>query len=305
MTDPQSKKRALGKGLGALLSNRAASLQKNSSMLTQPPTEEPQQIPLDAIAPNPTQPRTIFHQQALDELAQSIRAHGVIQPLVVRRVEGQIQLVAGERRLRASKLAGLTTVPVVFQQITDDHLLEITLIENIQREDLNPLEIAEAYQRLVIELGLSHEQIAERTGKDRSTITNHLRLLRLPPEVQHLLADRRLSMGHARALITIEDAAAQIALATKSAAESLSVRDVERYARDLAAGPKKGKPGKPSQDELDPNWRAAVERLERRLGTRVRIQLRAHGSGRLEIDFYSDDDLQRIYALVMADGEAE
>src|SRR5690606_14672741 len=146
----------------------------------QVPAATPTKLPIERVLPNPLQPRTVFHQQALDELSQSIRANGIIQPLIVRRVDDSIQLVAGERRLRAAKLAGLTEVPVVFAEISDDRLLEVTLIENIQREDLNPLEVAETYQRLILELGLNHEQIAERTGKDRSTITNHLRLLRLP-----------------------------------------------------------------------------------------------------------------------------
>ncbi|MDZ7638840.1 MAG: ParB/RepB/Spo0J family partition protein [Bryobacterales bacterium] len=266
-------------------------------------TSEPLSLPIDQIRPNPLQPRTIFHQQALDELSQSIRANGIIQPLIVRRVDGKIELVAGERRLRAAKLAGLSAVPVVYTQISDDRLLEVTLIENIQREDLNPLEVAEAYQRLILELGLNHEQIAERTGKDRSTITNHLRLLRLPHEVQQLLADRRLSMGHARALVAIEDTNIQVQLANQAAAESLSVREVERLARDASSAPRDSKQKGGRVKDLDANWKAALGRLQDHLGTRVRIQMRSPGKGRLEIDFYSEEELQRIYATILQEQE--
>lgn len=299
MSDQRSKKRALGRGLDALLSPRATTAAKPPSI---PPSTTPaaaQKLPVDQIQPNPLQPRREFRQQALDELAQSIRANGVIQPLIVRKVGDSIQLVAGERRLRAATLAGLTEVPVVYTQISDEHLLEVTLIENIQREDLNPLEIAEAYQRLILELGLNHEQIAERTGKDRSTITNHLRLLRLPHEVQQLLADRKLSMGHARALVAIEDSNVQIHLANQASAEALSVREVERLVRDATDSPRTAKAKTGRVPELDPNWKAALAQLQDYLGTRVRVHLRSPGKGRLEIDFYSEEDLQRVYAAIL------
>lgn len=299
MTDQQRKKRVLGKGLDALLSPRATAITRPATPAFEIPASEPTKLAIDQIQPNPLQPRTMFHQQALDELSLSIRANGIIQPLIVRRVDETIQLVAGERRLRAARLAGLTEVPVVFTQISDGRLLEVTLIENIQREDLNPLEIAEAYQRLILELGLNHEEIAERTGKDRSTITNHLRLLRLPHEVQQLLADRRLSMGHARALVALDDATTQIHLANQASAESLSVREVERLARDAGSEGKQQKQKSGRLPELDPNWKAALAQLQDYLGTRVRIHLRSPGKGRLEIDFYSDEELQRIYATIL------
>ncbi len=301
MTDQQRKKRALGKGLDALLSPRATAVARSTTSSLVVPDSTPITLSVDEIQPNPLQPRTIFSQQALDELSQSIRANGIIQPLIVRRVEDSIQLVAGERRLRAAKLAGLLEVPVVFTQISDGRLLEVTLIENIQREDLNPLEIAEAYQRLILELGLSHEQIAERTGKDRSTITNHLRLLRLPHEVQQLLANRRLSMGHARALVALEDASTQVHLANQAAAESLSVREVERLVRDTGSEAKQRKQKNGRLPELDPNWKAALAQLQDHLGTRVRIHLRSPGKGRLEIDFYGEEELQRIYATILGE----
>lgn len=297
MTDQLPKKKALGKGLGALLTTRPSAPRSDLGTAERPSAT---QIAIESIEPNPLQPRTVFHQTALDELAQSIRANGIIQPLVVRSVAGKTQLVAGERRLRAAKLAGLREVPVVFRDIDDTHLLEITLIENIQREDLNPLEVAEAYQRLMLELALTHEQIAERTGKERSTITNHLRLLRLPAVIQGLIGDRRLSMGHARALVSVADQEDQIALANKAAAESLSVREMEKLTRDYANAKRSSK--KPQRStELDPNWKAAIHELEGILGTRVRVQLGARGSGKLEIDFFSHQDLERIYELLVAD----
>ena len=301
MTDQQRKKRVLGKGLDALLSPRATTVARPTVANIPTLDSAPINLRIEQIQPNPLQPRTVFSQQALDELSQSIRANGIIQPLIVRRVDGNIQLVAGERRLRAAKLAGLGEVPVVFTQISDSRLLEVALIENIQREDLNPLEVAEAYQRLILELGLSHEQIAERTGKDRSTITNHLRLLRLPHDVQQLLASRRLSMGHARALVAIEDASVQVHLANQAAAESLSVREVERLVRDTTGEAKQQKQKGNRLPELDPNWKAALAQLQDHLGTRVRIHLRSPGKGRLEIDFYTEEELQRIYATILGE----
>lgn len=299
MTDQQPKKRALGKGLSALLTTKPSDLHSTATV----EASIPRVLKLEQIEPNPLQPRTIFQQAALDELAQSIRANGIIQPLIVRKKDGLTQLVAGERRLRAAKLAGLAEVPVVFTEIDDTRLLEVTLIENIQREDLNPLEVAEAYQRLMVDLGLTHEQIAERTGKDRSTITNHLRLLRLPQAIQQLVADRRLSMGHARALVAVPDTDDQLALANKAAAESLSVREMERLARQHSTLKKNRQPDHRAQD-LDPNWKAAIADLQRVLGTKVNVQLGARGSGKLEIEFYSSQDLERIYEILIGTGDA-
>jgi ParB family chromosome partitioning protein len=296
MNDQPPKRKVLGKGLGALLSAKPSAA---NTTATRPDAT----LPIESIAPNPLQPRVVFQQAALDELAQSIRANGIIQPLVVRMVAGKPQLVAGERRLRAAKLAGLKEVPVFITQIDDARLLEVTLIENIQREDLNPLEVAEAYQRLMLELGLTHEQIAERTGKDRSTITNHLRLLRLPQPVQALIAERKLSMGHARALVPFEDPQEQIELANRAATESLSVREMERLAREHSSAQKQTKDGSSRKTSLDANWKAAVEELQRLLGTRVHVQLGPRGNGKLEIEFYSHQELQRIYDVLMGQGE--
>ena len=241
------------------------------------------------------QSRTIFQPERLQELSQSIQANGIIQPLVVRRHGERYQLVAGERRWRASKLAGLERVPVIVQDLSDAQLLEVTLIENIQREDLTPLEVAHAFDRLVRDLGLSHEEIAGRTGKDRSTITNTLRLLRLPADVQQLVSERRLSMGHARAILGLPTPELQRQVAEKASSQGLSVRQVERLIQrmTLSREPK-------SADEVaeDPNVKAAIQELERVLGTRVRIVPKSEQRGRIEIEYYSPEDLDRIYELI-------
>lgn len=296
-------RKALGKGLSALLPQRA------THQATAPvPAPVPQPAPeptdsglatvsVDAIEPNPLQPRTTFEADRLNELAQSILAHGIIQPLIVQKRNGRYQLVAGERRWRAAKLAGLTEVPVVVQNLADDRLLEVSLIENIQREDLNPIEVAHAFDRLGRELGLSHEQIGQRTGKERATISNMLRLLRLPHEVQLLVAEHRLSMGHARAILGLHDQAQQIQLAQKTVNQGLSVRQVERLVQQIMAPPPPEDPQPPPV--IDPNVKAAIQQLEQTLGTRVRIVERNPQKGRIEIEYYSQDDLVRLYALIV------
>jgi ParB family chromosome partitioning protein len=231
-------------------------------------------------------------------LAQSIRENGIIQPLVVRKAGSAYQLIAGERRLRAAKIAGLEEVPVVVQDFADDRLMEVTLIENIQREDLNPIEVAHAFERLAKEHHLSHEQIAQRTGKDRSTITNMLRLLRLPEQVQMLLAEQSLSMGHARALLGLPGAEQQTELAQKTTRDGLSVRQVEKLVQKLTAPPEeKGEPAEAVR--VDPNVKAAIQELERVLGTRVRIVAKNDSRGRIEIEYYTTDELSRIYDLIV------
>ena len=286
-------RKALGKGLSALLGPKPTQAPERPE--AREAIEEVLQIPVDQIDPNPLQSRTIFQADRLQELAQSIKANGVIQPLVARRRGNRYQLVAGERRWRASKLAGLTKVPVIVQELSDEQLLEITLIENIQREDLTPIEVAHAFERLVKDLGLSHEEIASRTGKDRSTITNMLRLLRLPVDLQQLLSEHRLSMGHARAILGLPTEELQRQVAEKASSQGLSVRQVERLIQrmTLSREPK-------SVDEVleDPNVKAAVAELERVLGTRVRIVPKSEQRGRIEIEYYSPEDLDRIYELI-------
>src|SRR5579863_234708 len=237
----EKQRKALGKGLSALLPGRlpgqtgAAAAPAPGPSASLPSTPPLSTLPIEAIRPNPMQPRVVFQPDRLEELAASIRANGIIQPLIVRRHEAQFQLVAGERRWRAAKLAGLSEVPVVIQEITDPLLLEIALIENIQREDLNAIETARAYERLGRDLGLSQEEIGRRTGKDRTSITNALRLLKLPGAVQLLLAEHRLSMGHARAILGLPTAEQQIEVAEKASAQGLSVRQVEALVQHLTS----------------------------------------------------------------------
>ncbi len=229
-------------------------------------------------------------------MARSIRVDGLVQPIVVRTNGSRFTLIVGERRLRAAKLAGLTDIPALVREIDKDHILEVTLIENIQREDLNPIEIASALQRMIDELQLSHEEVAARTGKDRSTITNLLRLLRLPPDVRELIAEGRISGSHARAIAGLEDAEQQRGLAEKTVAQGLSVRQAERAVRALS-NTAKGK----ANTELDPNIAAALNDLEQRLGTKVRLIGKGRGKGKIEIEYYSAQDLERIYSILMGE----
>lgn len=286
-------RQALGKGLSALLPARPTPPAPAEPHPVQSAGGAPLSIPINQIAANPLQPRTVFDPARLQELADSILANGIIQPLILRRKGDGYELVAGERRLRAAKLAGLNSVPAILQDLADERLLEVALIENIQREDLNPIETAEAFERLVQQLHLSHEQIAQRTGKDRSSITNTLRLLRLPADIQLLLAERRLSMGHARALLGLTDPEQQLQLANRAAAQGHSVRQVERFVRNLTS-PRNSQP-KPQ----DPNVKAAARELEEALGTRVRIIESSAQKGKIEIEYYTSDDLDRLYSLIV------
>jgi ParB family chromosome partitioning protein len=256
-------------------------------------------IPLDLVDPNPLQPRTAFQPERLQELADSIRANGIIQPLVVRPRDGRYQLVAGERRWRAARLAGIDHVPVSVQDVPDDRLLEITLVENIQREDLNPIEVAHAFDRLARDLELSHDEIARRTGKDRTSVTNTLRLLKLPADIQALVAEHRLSMGHARAILGLPTEELQRQVAEKASSQGLSVRQVEHLVQKMTAP----RDAKSVEEALDPNVKAAVQELERVLGTRVKITGKPDARGHIEIAYYSPDDLQRIYALIVGEDQ--
>lgn len=290
---PDKPRKALGKGLSALLPSRPVTPIPAAPEPVAPGTRIAT-VPLLQIEPNPLQPRTIFDAVRLQELANSIEKNGIIQPLIVRRKGDGYELIAGERRLRAAKLAGLSEVPVVVQDYADDHLLEIALVENIQREDLNPIETAQALDRLARELNLSHEEIASRTGKDRTTITNMIRLLRLPADVQILLAERRLNMGHARAILGLPTPELQRELAEKAAAQGFSVRQVERLVKKV------NEPREATAEPLqDPNIKAAVLELERSLGTRVRIIEKTDQHGRIEIEYYSQVELQRIYEHIL------
>jgi ParB family chromosome partitioning protein len=258
----------------------------------------PARLPIDAIEPNPMQPRVSFQPERLEELATSIRSNGIIQPLIVRRHETSYQIVAGERRWRAAKLAGMTEVPVVVQEVADRAMLELALVENIQREDLNPIETAHAFERLNREMGLSHEEIGRRTGKDRTSIANAVRLLKLPQAVQLLLAEHRISMGHARAVLGLPAADQQLQVAEKAAAQGMSVRQVEALVQELTSSRGKGGRGSKHESHTDPNVKAAIDELERALGTRVRIVELSEQRGRIEIEYYSQAELDRIFQQI-------
>ena len=277
----------MGRGLSALIST-APSPQDS---------EELREIEIDLIRPGEQQPRNTFDEAKLQELAQSIRATGIIQPLLVRRRGGLFELVAGERRWRAAQIAGLTRVPAIVRDIPDENLLELALIENIQRQELNPIEEANAYRRLIESLGLTQEEVAKRVGRDRTFITNYLRILKLPNEIQSLLEQEKLTFGHARALLGITDPQMQRRLAQRIHKNNWSVRETEHRIRNLNSQTPAAIAA-PVQN-IDPNIRAAEAKLRRRFGTQVRIvSAKAGNAGRIEIEFYSAEDLNRIYDLL-------
>lgn len=256
----------------------------------------PREVDLDLIDPNPSQPRTRFDETRLQELAESISSTGLVQPVVVRRKGERFEIVAGERRWRAAQIAGLLKIPVHVSEVADENLLKTALIENIQREDLNPIEEALAYKRLADESGLTQEQIAAAVGKDRATVANHLRLLRLPEQVRARVAGGELSMGHARALLPIDDDAVLLRAVDQVIAGGLSVRATEALARKLTE-PAPAAPARADAPEKDVHTRQAEERLRVALGTRVSIHRKGKG-GRLEIDFVNEDELIRLYELL-------
>jgi ParB family chromosome partitioning protein len=290
------KRPALGRGLSALIPDTAPPPPRPGQAVDR---GRPSELDIDLLTPNPRQPRQHIDDARLEELAQSIRANGVIQPIVVRQVASaggpgapntQYEIVAGERRWRASQRAGLLKVPVVVRDVPDERLLEVALIENIQREDLNPIEEAQAYRRLTDELHLSQESIATQVGKDRATVANYMRLLRLPTEVRTALAEGDMAMGHARALLSLTDEAAQRRVGRDVISRGLSVRETEALVK-REMGPK---PAAPEAPKPDPNTRAAEDALKRSLGTRVRI-IRRGRRGRIEVDFTNEAELQRLY----------
>ena len=282
------KRPALGRGLSALIPDAppAPTVAPASAPAA---SDRPFEIDSDLLRPNRFQPRVHVDDAKIDDLARSIRTNGIIQPIVVRKVDGAYEIVAGERRWRAAQRAGLLRVPVVVRDIPDDRLLAAALIENIQREDLNPIEEAQAYRRLGDDFHLTQEQIADAVGKDRSSVANYVRLLRLPHEIRENVAAGTLSMGHARAVLALTDEAAQLRLARDVVAKQLSVRETEVLVKKAAAPPPKRE-----EPEKDVHTRAAEEKMRFALGTRVRIVRKGKG-GRLEIDFASEDELHRIY----------
>lgn len=279
-----SKRSGLGKGLEALIPT------------DQEPAGGVAQVPVAAIAPNPMQPRTAMDPEALAELAESIREHGLIQPLIVtRQGPEQYQLIAGERRLQAARLAGLGSVPAIVKEATPQEVLELALVENIQRADLNPLEEASAFRHLVDEFGLTQEQVARRVGKSRVAVTNTLRLLRLPDEVREALAGGTIHEGHARALLALPTPEAQLAALKVVVQKDLSVRQTEELVRRLLAEPPQPRP----QEDPGPEAQALEQELRDTLGTKVNLYRNRKGRGRLVIHFYSEEELQAIYDLIV------
>lgn len=258
------------------------------------------QIDIDLVDPSPYQPRTRFSTEALDELANSIRQTGIIQPIVVRRKGSQrYELLAGERRWRASQLAGLHRVPAIVHDVPDEKAIEITLVENLQREDLNPIEQATAFDRLIQEFHLTQEEAAQRTGKDRVSVSNALRLLRLDKPVRQLVEEGRLSAGHARALLAIEDEKLRLETAKRAARGSLTVRQIERFASKTKRRARQGTDAAQTP-EIDANTRAAIEELQRVLGARVTLNPYHNGRpGQLVIEYYNVGDLDRIYRIIV------
>jgi ParB family transcriptional regulator, chromosome partitioning protein len=305
---------ALGRGLGALIREPETTtlpqpLQQVPAPAVYPlgtqtaaaaapaPSEGFLHLDIDLIDPSPYQPRTRFREEALDELSRSIQSSGIVQPLVVRKVANRYQLIAGERRWRAAQRANMHNVPVVLRDVPEELALEMTLVENLQREDLNPIEQAHAFQRLIDEFHLTQEQVAERTGKDRTTIANAVRLLKLESPIQELLEEGRLTAGHARALLAVDDLQTRLGLARRIAKGGMTVRQVERFA---SRGTRVGKGASSAAFAPDANTKAALEELQREYGTRVHLHARQTGKpGQLIFEYYDDSDLTRLYDQLM------
>ena len=299
-----SKKKALGRGLSALLSDtpdeEKLEVDVTNPVGTHTTHENLNEIPLDEIETNPFQPRQHFDQEALKELAESIKVHGIIQPITVRKLaQNQYQLISGERRFQASKLAGLKAVPAYVRLADDQQMLEMALIENIQRENLNPIEIALSYQRLLTECNLKQEELGDRVDKNRSTVTNYLRLLKLPPDIQIALRDNRLSMGHARAIINIDNSESQLYLFKKILTEDLSVRKVEELARQLMTETNTNV--EPSKSVTTPSHSKEISQLQTTLSSHfgTKINIKSDGKkGEIRIPFLSVEDLNRILDIL-------
>ena len=298
---------ALGRGLGALIREAEPKASSTPSPVMPPaatpsgaavaPAREttpagPQEVAIDQIEPSPYQPRTKFREEALDELARSIQASGIIQPIVVRPVGSRFQLITGERRWRAAQRAGLTKVSAIIRQVPDNLALEMTLVENIQREDLNAIEAARAFERLMDEFQLTQEIVAERTGKDRATVANAIRLLKLEPKIREWIEEGKLTAGHGRALLAVPDSQLRIRYAQRAARGGLTVRQIER----LASRRSRGTPGQMPEAHLDANIRAALDELQRHLGTKILLRQKTRmRPGQLVIEYYDDAQLMGIY----------
>ena len=304
MTNP-SKKEALGKGIRSLLQNIDTDLKQTTSALGEQVVAQAtgiERIPLDQIEINPKQPRRDFDEQALQELSQSIKLHDIIQPVTVSRIGKKYQLIAGERRFRASKMAGLKDIPAYVRQANDQELLELALLENLQRENLNAIEIALSYKRLMEEVTLTQEQVAERMGKERSTVTNYIRLLKLPPDIQVAVRNNKLSMGHARTLIGVENVEKQLYIFGEIMKNGLSVRQTEELVRKVNHIDK-GNTRKPVKSNLPPAYQKIQDNLATHFSTKVHLDRGKNGKGSINIEFYSDEELDAILEKLSLYGE--
>ena len=290
-------KRGLGKGLDSLIPTNVMmeSEVKHATVSTASSAEEGKDgtlmVKLSKVEPNREQPRKNFDEDSLQELAESLKQFGMLQPILVQNRGDYYEIIAGERRWRAAKIAGLKEVPVIVRELTDQEIVEISLIENIQREDLNPIEEAQAYKRLLTEFHLKQDEVAERVSKSRTAVTNSMRLLKLCDEVQKMVVDDMISTGHARALISIEDPEEQYLIAQKIFDEKLSVREVEKLVKDLHKPPK---PPKEENKTLQAIYQEISERLKQRLSTKVSVSAKQNGAGKIEIEFYNHEDLERL-----------
>ena len=290
-------KRGLGKGLDSLIPTNVMmeSEVKHATVSTASSAEEGKDgtlmVKLSKVEPNREQPRKNFDEDSLQELAESLKQFGMLQPILVQNRGDYYEIIAGERRWRAAKIAGLKEVPVIVRELTDQEIVEISLIENIQREDLNPIEEAQAYKRLLTEFHLKQDEVEERVSKSRTAVTNSMRLLKLCDEVQKMVVDDMISTGHARALISIEDPEEQYLIAQKIFDEKLSVREVEKLVKDLHKPPK---PPKEENKTLQAIYQEISERLKQSLSTKVSVSAKQNGAGKIEIEFYNHEDLERL-----------
>ncbi len=295
-------KQALGKGLGALIKKSGAATSFDAQ-LTADDMKRVRDVPLDMVVPSPLQPRTTFVESPLDDLMDSIRQHGIIQPLIVRKVNGKLELIAGERRWRASGKLGLSTVPVIEREASDRDVLEMALIENLQREDLSPIEEAKGYVRLAREFSMKQDEIATRVGKSRASVANAMRLLDLHPEVQGFLGQGLLTVGHAKAVLAIKDQETQVVIADQIIRRQLTVRAAEKLAQstlhESTAGGKTAAKAK-GEAQVDIHIRAITNRLREHLATHVSVQHSAK-KGKIEIEYYGNDDLQRLLEIIGLD----
>ncbi len=293
-----AKSRGLGKGLDSLIPVGNADGKGKIGINSVPVSEEKpdKMVKITMVEPNRDQPRHKFDEEALNELADSIKQYGIISPIIVQDRKDHYEIIAGERRWRAAKIAGLKEIPVIIKNFTEQEIVEISLIENIQRENLNPIEEALAYKRLLTEFHLKQEEVAQRVSKSRTAVTNSMRLLKLADEVQQMIIDESLTTGHARALITIEDESKQIEIAKKVVNEKLSVRDIEKLVKDLNKPKKEKKESKQLKNDFI--YQDIEEKLKQSLGTKVTVSAKEDGSGKIEIDFYSSEELDRILDLL-------